>query len=150
MMFDYLFYQYRAEVSKFDLPDNIWFLYGAWQSGPTGIKIISDTLRYGKRLRIDVQKGIRRNLSEKDKDIWEDKTRKVMLSIWTSALMRKEGRPNISVKDGEIMSNYQKMVVRKGLTKEGFEKYKTESDRILASIWADKFSRKIKMYSLKY
>ena len=150
MMFDYLFYQYREEVSSLDLPDNIWFLYGAWQSGPTGIKIISDTLRYGKRLRADVQKGIRRNLSGRDKKVWENKTRKVMLSIWNSGSMRKEGRENIIVKDGGVISDHQKRVIRRGLTKEGFAKYKTESDMILASIWADKFSKKIKMYSLKY
>lgn len=150
MMFDYLFYQYRTEVSTYDLPDNIWFLYGAWQSGPAGIKIISDTLRYGKRLRSDVQIGVRRNLSYREKQIWENKTRKVMLSIWNSGLMRKDGQSDMIIGKGRVISDYQKRVIRKGLTKIGFARYKIESDMILASIWADKFSRKIKMYSLKY
>ena len=141
LMFDYLYNKNKEALSGYDLPLNIWFMYGAWQQGPGGIRSIARTLRDRVRLSKVIHKNIRNNLSSRDKSEWEFRTREVMYTIWRNSSMRKPGTKLFVL--GRAMTSKQKRLVRKTLTKEGFRQYKLESDSILATIWSRKFSTKI-------
>jgi len=148
LMFDYLFEKNKDQIAGYDLPVNSWFLYGGWQQGPKGIEIIARVLRDRVRLRADVHAGIRNNLSKADKKKWENRTREIMYSIWRSSSYRKEGTRLFALSTKK-MTYRQKRHIQKTLTKEGYKQYKLESDSILATIWANKFSSKIESFELK-
>ena len=145
LMFDYLFDKNKDQIAGYDLPVNSWFLYGGWQQGPKGIEIIAKTLRDRVRLRPDVHAGIRNNLSKADKREWEDRTREIMYSIWQNSFFRKEGTKLFTL-GTKRMTYRQKRHIQKTLTAEGYRQYKIESDSVLATIWANKFSVKIESY----
>ena len=112
--------------------------------------IIAKTLLQRERLRPDVHAGIVNNISSVDKDEWESRTKEILYTIWRDGQYRQDTAKLFTLSEDSKMSCRQKTYIKETLTKEGYELYKVESDSVLATIWANKFSNKIDDFDSRY